>query len=203
MENLRKSISIAIVAICSFTFAQAQEDSQPVKGNHIKDAQLSSPVKKVTPILSPDNQEVSTERKGWDGTIKGRKTNSSSDETQRNGISENGLKKRGTDNNSSITEKKGLNAVNVKKSITDSSYKDGEDGVSHTRPGNHKPGKMDDVITAEDHAINTKGTGATRDARTANSSEKKDSDVKPAKQEQDVKTNGHGKVNVQDISITK
>lgn len=202
MKNLRRSISIAIVTICSFTFAQAQEDSQPVKGNHIKDAQLS-PVRKVTPALSPDNQEMSKERKGWDGTIKGRMTNSSSDETERKGINENGLKKNDVVNDPSISDKKGLNAVNVKMSKVESSYKDGEDGVSHTRPGNHKPGKMDDVITAEDHAINTKGSGATKDGRTTSSAEKKDSDVKPTAQEKDVKTSGHGKVNVQDISITK
>ncbi len=153
MKNIRKSISIAIVAVCSFTFAQAQEDTQPVKGTHIKDAQLA-PAKRVTASPSPDNQEASTDRKGWDGSIKGKNTEIEID-----------------------SEKKGLNAVNVKKSNADSSYKDGEDTVSHTRPGNHKPGKMDDSSIVEDQANNTKATEA-NNGRTTIPTENKDSDNK-------------------------
>ena len=94
-----------------------------------------------------------------------------------------------------------MNAVNVKLSKADSSFKDGEDGVSHTRPGNHKPGKSDETTT-EDHAINTKRTGATKDGRamlglkgtalTNGRSVDGSDETNPTPQEHAVNEKGHG-----------
>lgn len=92
--------------------------------------------------VSEENQETPTARKGWDGSVKGKKN-----EAQRKGISENGLKKNDADSNTASSEKKGLNAVNVK--LSKSNREEASDLIDDTNP------------TPQGHAVRTKGSGAT------------------------------------------
>lgn len=245
MKTLKKSIITAMLALGCFTTSQAQEDSQPAKGTHIKSAQIPNNIaqrkgikeqglkkneiealqvdgdgkkatvknpndntgepgqqvylfsngcsrtctgdwyansngsvgcdgtagplvcinKPVTTTLTPsarislinqvfDQDGNPTNKKGWDGSVKGGKT-----EAQRKGIQENGLKKNAADTDTAILEKKGLNAVNVKLSKETST--EAPNTIGDTKP------------TPQEHAVRTKGSGATTEP-----------DVKPVKVEE-------------------
>jgi hypothetical protein len=97
--------------------------------------------------VSGENSETPTTKKGWDGTIKGKKIDSDSDVSQRKGITEKGLKKNDADTDTAISQKKGLNAVNVKLS---------------KETNTEAPNTIDDSNKeSQDHAVKTKGSGAT------------------------------------------
>lgn len=96
MKTLKKSIITAMLALGCFTTVQAQEDSQPAKGTHIKSAQISG-VQKINTI-GIENEDVVVNRKGWDGTIKGKQSQGVTFGEKVNAKSETGNKPNQSEN---------------------------------------------------------------------------------------------------------
>jgi len=124
IENATKEADVKTIAETLVNIRKGWDGS--IKGNKVENVANEADVKAIAETLV-------NLRKGWDGTVKGgskTELKTTSDETQRKGIQENGLKKNDESVKAGISENKGLNAVSVKMSKADSGKNSTADGLT-------------------------------------------------------------------------
>jgi hypothetical protein len=124
IENAANEADVKSIAETLVNIRKGWDGS--IKGNKVENVANEADIKML-------EEAFVNLRKGWDGTVKGgskTELKTTSDETQRKGIRENGLKKSDESVNAGISENKGLNAVNVKMSKADSGKNSTAEGLA-------------------------------------------------------------------------